>query len=120
MSQYAQQTAWAFTQARACYEETEQWLASAEAAALTHAELKDQLGARGPELLRRMFHGQLDLRALREERRDDVAGADGIARTRVEKGHARPLATVFGAVTVTRMAYRAPGGRRTCTRPMRR
>src|SRR6266581_3345345 len=109
MSGYAQQTAEAFAQARACYEETEQWLASAGAAVLTHAELEDRLRARGRELLRRMFQGQLELRALCEERRDEVTGVDGIRRTRAEKGHARPLATVFGQVTVTRMAYRAPG-----------
>jgi len=110
MSQYApEMTAEAFAQARSCYEEAEQWLASEEAAALTHAELEDQLGTRGRELLRRMFQAQMDLRALCEERRDEVTGADGIARTRVEKDHSRPLATVFGQVTVTRMAYRAPG-----------
>src|SRR5229473_3569735 len=63
MSEYARETAGAFAQARGCYEETEAWLASAEAAALTHAE----------------------------------------------RDHHRPLATVFGQVTVTRMAYRAPG-----------
>jgi hypothetical protein len=38
-----------------------------------------------------------------------VAGSDGIARTRAETGHRRQLGTVFGEVTVTRMAYRAPG-----------
>ncbi len=107
-AEYAQQTVEAFAQARACYEETGQWLAGPEAAALTHADLEVQLGTRGRELLRRMFQAQLDLRALREQRRDDVTGADGIARTRAEKGHGRPLATVFGQVTVTRMAYRAP------------
>jgi hypothetical protein len=32
-----------------------------------------------------------------------------VARTRAETGHTRPLATVFGQVTVTRIAYRAPG-----------
>ncbi len=36
-------------------------------------------------------------------------GADGVVRTRAERGHARPLATVFGQVRVTRLAYRAPG-----------
>ena len=46
MSGYAQQTAEAFALSRACYEETEQWVASAEAAALTHAELEEELGAR--------------------------------------------------------------------------
>jgi hypothetical protein len=109
MSEYAQQTAEAFAQARAHYEEAERWLASQEAAALTHAELEDRLGARGRVLLRLLFQAQLDLRAAREQRREGVTGADGIARTRAEKGHARPLATVFGQVTVTRMAYRAPG-----------
>jgi hypothetical protein len=38
-----------------------------------------------------------------------VTGADGVARTRVQKDHQRKLSTVFGEVTVTRMAYRAPG-----------
>jgi hypothetical protein len=109
MSEYAQQTAEAFAQAGAHYEETERWLAGQEAAALTHAELEDQLGGRGRELQRLLFQAQLDLRALREQRRGGVAGAGGIVRTRVEKGHARPLATVSGQVTVTRMAYRAPG-----------
>jgi hypothetical protein len=77
---------------------------------LTHAELEDQLASRGRELLRLLFLGTLDLRALREQRRGDVV-ADGAARTRVEKGHLRPLTTVFGETQLTRMAYRAPGQR---------
>jgi len=109
MSEYARETAGAFAQARACYEETAAWLAGAEAAALTHAELEDHLATRGRELLRRLQQGHLDLLAAREQRRDAVRGADGIARTRAERDHHRPLATVFGQVTVTRMAYRAPG-----------
>jgi hypothetical protein len=108
MSEYAYQAAQAFAQARLFYEEMEQWLAGQEAAALTHAELEEQAGARGRELTRRLLQAHLDLRELREERRDEVAGADGVQRTRAEKGHGRPLATVFGEVTVTRMAYRAP------------
>ncbi|HXL88734.1 MAG TPA: hypothetical protein VN969_07055 [Streptosporangiaceae bacterium] len=38
-----------------------------------------------------------------------MTGPEGKARTRGENGHGRPLATVFGAVTVNRIAYRAPG-----------
>ena len=109
MSGYAPGAERAFAQARACYEETEAWLAGQEAAALTHAGLEDCLQARGRELLRRLFQDHLDLRAAREQRRADVTGPDGVPRTRAETGHARPLATVFGPVTVTRMAYRAPG-----------
>ncbi len=59
MSEYAQQTAEAFAQARVHFEETERWLASQEAAALTHADLEDQLGGRGRELQRLLFQAQL-------------------------------------------------------------
>ena len=55
------------------------------------------------------FEDHLDLRAAREIRREDVMGVDGVGRVRVEKGHQRGLATVFGLVRVTRMAYRAVG-----------
>jgi hypothetical protein len=98
----------AFTGAREHFAETEEWLAG-EAAGLQHAELEEQLEARGRELMRRLFQGHLDLLAAREERRDDVAGEDGVARTRAERGRTRPLVTKFGQVSVSRIAYRSPG-----------
>ena len=98
-----------FAQSREFYAQTERWLAGEEAAGLQHAELEEHLQARGRELMRRLFQDHLALVAAREERRGDVTGADGIARTRAERGHGRALATVFGQVTVTRIAYRAPG-----------
>jgi hypothetical protein len=90
------------------FAETEEWLAG-EAAGLQHAELEEQLDARGRELVRRLFQGHLDLLAVREERRDDVAGEDGVVRTRAERGRTRPLVTKFGQVSVSRIAYRSPG-----------
>jgi hypothetical protein len=66
-------------------------------------------GSRGQEPLRRLHEDHLDLRAAREQRREEVTGADGITRTRVETGHWRQLMAVFGQVTVIRMADRAPG-----------
>ena len=99
----------AFAQSRAYYGELEAWLSGEEAGQLRHADLEEQLQDRGRELLRRMHQDHLDLLAAREQRRDGVTGADGIARTRAEKGHGRAMATVFGQVTVTRIAYRAPG-----------
>lgn len=99
----------ALAQARARFTEIEGWLSGVEAAALTHAELEEQLGERGRELLRLLHQDHLDLRAAREQRHDKVTGADGITRTRAEMGHRRGLVTVFGQVKVTRMAYRAPG-----------
>jgi hypothetical protein len=98
----------AFTGAREQFAETEEWLAG-EAAGLQHAELEVQLEARGRELVRRLFQGHLDLLAVREERREDVAGGDGVARTRAERGRSRPLVTKFGQVSVSRIAYRSPG-----------
>ena len=76
------------------------------------------LEPRGRELLRQLFQDHLDLRAAREQRlrRSPTPTRSPGA---VETGHARALATVFGQVTVPRLAYRA-AGTRTCTRPTRR
>ena len=45
---------------------------------------------------------------LREQRPEQVVGDEGALRGRVESGHARALETVFGTVSVERLAYRAP------------
>jgi hypothetical protein len=89
-------------------------LAGAEAAGLTEYELEELVDGRGREVLRQLLQDHLDLRAAREEQaaRQDhpaVTGADGITRTRLETGHRRQLATLFGTVQVTRCAWRAPG-----------
>ena len=55
----------AFTQARECYAGLEDWLASEDATGLQHAELEEQVGVRGRELLRLLFQGHLDLLAAR-------------------------------------------------------
>jgi hypothetical protein len=99
----------AFEQARDYYGEVEEWLAGEDCAGLQHGELEEQLDARGRELVRRLLQGHLDLLAVHEERRHDVTGEDGVLRTRAEKGRSRPLVTKFGEVTVSRIAYRAPG-----------
>jgi hypothetical protein len=99
----------AFAAARESFAETVSWLASSSAEQTTHAALEDELDARGRELTRRLYQDHLELRAAREERRPAVAGADGVARSRAEAGHTRGLTTVFGPVTVSRIAYRAPG-----------
>ena len=99
----------AFAQSRKCFGELEDWMASEEAAGLQHGELEEQLDVRGRELLRQLFQDRLDATAAREERRHDVAGEDGVVRTRAEKGRERPLVTKFGQVTVSRIAYRSPG-----------
>jgi hypothetical protein len=99
----------AFAQSRECFRELEEWTASEEAAGLQHGELEEQLDVRGRELLRQLYQDRLDASAAAEVRRHDVAGEDGVLRTRAERGRTRPLMTKFGQVTVPRIAYRSPG-----------
>jgi hypothetical protein len=89
------------------------------AAGLTACELEDLLAERGREVQRQLLQDHLDLRAAREElaareRRAPATGADGITRNRVETGHGRLLATLFGTVRVTRCAWRRPGAPSLC------
>ena len=98
-----------FQQSRECFTEVLGWLEGPDAAALSHAELEDQLDVRGRELLRRMFQDHLSLRTLTERRLERVLDARDLAHGAVEAGHHRPLATVFGEVEVTRLAYRRRG-----------
>jgi len=109
MQGYAPARGDAFAESRKCFRELEDWLASEEAAGLQHADLEEQLDVRGRELLRQLFQGRLDVSAAREVRCHDVAGEDGVVRTRAERGRTRPLMTKFGQVSVSRIAYRSPG-----------
>ena len=109
MQGYARARDDAFAQSRECFGELEEWAASEEAAGLQHGELEEQLDVRGRDLLRQLFQDRLDASAAREVRRHDVAGEDGVARTRAERGRTRPLMTKFGQVSVSRIAYRSPG-----------
>ena len=89
-------------------------LAGPVAAGMTAFDLEEFVDQRGQEVLLRLLQDHYDLRALREEQaaREDPAPAaapDGITRTRLETGHGRALATMFGAAAVTRCAWRKPG-----------
>jgi hypothetical protein len=89
-------------------------LAGPAAAGLTACQLEDLLDEQGREVLRRLLQDHYDLRKMREEqqaraRRAPVTGTDGIIRNRLETGHGRALATLFGTLRVTRCAWRSPG-----------
>ena len=62
---------------------------------------------RGRELLRGVIQHGLDAQAAAEVRLPRVTGADGVARTRAERDHARTVVTTVGPVRVRRIAYRA-------------
>ena len=72
-------------------------------------EVEEELRTSGRELIRATLQAVMDAASAAEERRPGgVDGPDGVRRTRVEEGHARGVATVFGRITVRRDAYRAP------------
>lgn len=103
-----------FAQSRELFEQRVTWLADIEASGLEHGELEARLEFDGRELLRVMYQEHLDLRAAREARIDQVAGSDGAHHGCVERGHRRPLGTVFGQVRFSRIAYRARGHENLC------
>ena len=96
-----------FARSREAFAATEEWLAG-PGAGLGLAALEEELAVRGREITRRLLQDHLFARAAAEPRLARVTGADGIARTRAERGHAVSLSTVFGPVTASRIAYRAP------------
>ncbi len=73
-----------------------------------HDRVEEELGVRGRDLLRELMQMHLAVRAKSEQRVPGVVGADGSERRCVEPS-SRKLATVFGVVTVDRLAYRASG-----------
>lgn len=98
-------------ESRACFEQVLVWLEGNDSATLSHGELEDELAGRGRELLRRLLQDHLTLRATTEARLAVVADDAGVVHARVEPGHRRVLASVFGPVDVQRLAYRHRGHR---------
>jgi hypothetical protein len=98
-----------FERSRECFEKALGWLKGAEASALTHAEIEDQLDCRGRELLRSMCQDHFNLRAVTETRLDAVLDNEAVTHGTVEAAQRRPLATIFGEVEVERLAYRHRG-----------
>ena len=97
-----------FIASREQFESLVRFLDGTDAEGLSHAELEQRLDRDGREL-GRLLDDHLALRAIREQRPERVIGDEGLVRGRVESGHTRALETVFGTVTVERLAYRAPG-----------
>ena len=108
-------TADPFARSVSAFETLTATLSGGQGGTWTHAELEEHLDVAGRDLLRQLLQDHLDLRALREEgqvragARPVVLGPEGKVRPRLEPGHARWLATVFGLVRVTRVAHRGPG-----------
>jgi hypothetical protein len=82
-------------------------LAGAAGRAVTLDAMELLVVEQGRELLCGLLQLALDGQAAREARLAQVTGADGVARTRAERGHARSVVTRLGEVSVARIAYRA-------------
>jgi hypothetical protein len=81
----------------------------AAAGSVSLGEVEQELRTSGRELIRAAMQAVMDAASAAEERRSGgVDGPDGVRRRRVEDGHARSVATVFGRIRVCRLAYRAP------------
>ena len=80
--------------------------AAREAAGADHGEREKVIGEAGRELQRRLLEATLAIDGAREERVSHLMSAAGIRHGSVEKGHDRGLASVFGPVRATRLAYR--------------
>ena len=59
--------------------------------------------------MRVLAESHMALRAAREQRRDDVADADGDARATAEDGQEHTRVMIFGPVRTSRIAYRRRG-----------
>jgi hypothetical protein len=95
-------------QAREQFERMAAFLESSEAMAMAHTDMEQWLGAEGRELQRLLLQQHCDLRADAERRLPRVRGADGKQRQRA-RARERQLGSMFGSVTVLRLAYEAPG-----------
>ena len=73
---YADEAAAGFERSRAVFDAVVAELADPECAQVTHAELEERLTERSRELMRQLFQDHVDVRAVREERRTGVVGAD--------------------------------------------
>jgi hypothetical protein len=80
--------------------------AAADAGELDHGGREKAIGESGRELQRRLLEATFAIDSAREERIAQVTSAAGIRHGSVEAGHNRGLASVFGPVRVTRLAYR--------------
>ena len=81
----------------------------AAAGSVSLGEVEQELRTSGREWIRAAMQAVMDAASAAEERRSGgVDGPDGVRRRRVEDGHARSVATVFGRIRVCRLAYRAP------------
>jgi hypothetical protein len=90
---------------RTQYSALEQSLSLMAVEGVEHGKLEEHLHREGAELMRSLLQAYLDYRCEKEEKRDDVKGADGVARTQRRSNKKKSLETIFGEVVIRRIEY---------------
>jgi hypothetical protein len=103
-----------FTAAREQFVALVNQLQSNQVLRMEHGEVEELISHEGTELLRRLLQGHLDRRAAQETKREGVTGPNGVLRRHVREACQRGLMTLFGEVTVQRLGYTVPEGKRVC------
>lgn len=80
-------------------------LQSEERAECEHGDIEQHINKEGQEILRQLLQGWLDLRAASEEKQECVHTVSGDKLNHVRVDTNRPLNSLFGKVTVSRMGY---------------
>jgi len=97
-----------FGESRELFEKLVSWLELDDTFSLTLSEVEVAIKADGMDILRRLFQDHIDLHSLREVKQPSIVGADEIERTH-RRVSVRSLESIFGGVTVPRLAYTFPG-----------
>jgi hypothetical protein len=95
-------------EARAQFEQMAAFIDSSEAMAMAHTAMEEWLVREGRELQRLLLQQHCDLRAESERKLSQVHDAGGELRKR-SRSRSRQLGSIFGPVTVWRLAYEADG-----------
>lgn len=70
-----------------------------------HGDIEKFINKEGQEILRRLLQGWLDLKATHEEKRGSINSVSGDKLNHVRVGTSRPINSLFGKVTATRIGY---------------
>jgi hypothetical protein len=92
------------------FQDLERYLSGQAAQAAGLSELERESERRGREILRLALQAHIDARGEGDVGEAIVLqGDDGPVRLAYKRVHTRPLVTLFGEITVTRIGYGAPG-----------
>ena len=97
-----------YAPARAALDELIADLSDETSAGMDHAEVEELIDERSEELKRRLVQGHFDQRTAAEEVAS-IVGADGVERKHCRRGSSRTLMSLFGLVTLHRVALSMRG-----------